>query len=90
MKSANTFGVHFIVRPLKATPGEALIYVRISVSRKRLEISLKKKIPIENWNVKGGCIKGNKKLAQELNPYLQDVRYQLMECVRQLHWRKRG
>jgi hypothetical protein len=50
---------------------------------------LKKKIPTDNWNAKGSCIRGNKKLAQEPNPYLQDVRYQLMDCVRQLHVEKK-
>lgn len=89
MKSANTFAVHFIARPLKAHPQEALIYVRITVSKKRLEISLKKRIPVECWDVKAGCIKGNKRLSQELNPYLQDVRYQLTDCVRQLHLEKK-
>jgi site-specific recombinase XerD len=89
MKSTYPVGVHFIARPLKATPSDALLYVRISISRKRLEISLKRKVPVEHWNPKGGCLKGNKKLMQELNPYLQDVRYQIIECVRQLHLEKK-
>ena len=53
MKSTNPFAVHFIARPLKATPGEALLYVRISIARKRLEISLKKKVPVERWDSRG-------------------------------------
>lgn len=65
MKSTNTFGVYFIARPIKTNPNEALIYVRITVNKKRMEISVKKKVPIKNWDVKGGYIKGNKRLAQQ-------------------------
>lgn len=89
MNSTNLFTVHFIARPLKSNPGEAQIYVRITVSRKRLELSLKKKVPITCWDVKSGCVTNDKKLAQELNPYLQDIRFQFMECVRQLHLEKK-
>lgn len=70
MKSTNPFAVHFIARPLKAAPGDALLYVRISIARKRLEISLKKKVPVEYWDSKGVCLKGNKKRMQERNLYL--------------------
>ncbi|WP_132053079.1 site-specific integrase [Pseudocnuella soli] len=89
MKSTNPFSVHFVARTFKTTPGELHLYVRISVAHKRLEISLKKKVPADQWDVKSGSVKGNKKLMQELNPYLQDVRFQLMECVRHLHLEKR-
>jgi integrase len=89
MKSTNPFSVHFVARTLKTTPGEVHLYVRITVAKKRLEISLKKKVPAEQWDVKSGSVSGNKKLMQELNPYLQDVRFQMMECVRHLHLEKR-
>lgn len=89
MKSTNLFAVHFIARPIKVLPSEALLYVRISVGQKRVEISLRKKIPLEHWDVKSGCIKSNKKLMQELNPYLGDVRYGIMERVRQLQLEKK-
>ncbi len=89
MRATNPFAVHFIARPVKATPSDALIYVRICVAKKRLELSLKKNVPLQHWDVKAGCIKGNKKLMESLNPYLSDVRYQLMECVRALHLEKK-
>lgn len=74
MKSTNLFAVHFLARPLKVLPNEAMIYVRVSVGRNRLELSLRRKIPLEHWDVRSGCIKGDKKLMQELNPYLSDIR----------------
>jgi integrase/recombinase XerD len=89
MKSTNLFTVHFMVRPLKSKLPEAMIYVRISVGRKRLELSLRKKILLAYWDAKKGLIKGPQKLMQELNPYLQDIRYGLMECVRQLTLEKK-
>ena len=60
MNSTNLFTVHFIARPFKTTPGVAQIYARISVSRKRLELSLKKKVPIHCWEAKRGCVTGDK------------------------------
>lgn len=89
MNATNLFAVHFLARPIKLSPTEAILYVRISVGRKRLELSLRKKIPVEFWDVKKGLVKCPKMMMQELNPYLQDIRYQLMECVRQLNMEKK-
>ena len=84
MNATPPFAVHFLARRIPTTPGEAMIYLRISAGRKQLELSLRKKVPRHFWDVKGGCVKGDKLLAQQINPYLGDLRYRLMECVRQL------
>lgn len=60
MSSTNLFSVHFIARPLQSFPGEVQIYVRITISKKRLELSLKKKVPIQYWDVKNGAVTGIK------------------------------
>jgi integrase/recombinase XerD len=84
MKTTNTFGVRFITRTAKDDGNEALIYVRITVNKKRHEISLKRTVDLLYWDKKEGCVKGNKELARRLNPYIEEVRYKLMDCYRQL------
>ena len=89
MKTTNTFGVQFIGRRLRGNPHEAVIYVRITVSKKRIEISLKRTVDPLYWNRSAGRIKGNKEIERRLNPYIEDVRYKLMECYRQLQVEKK-
>jgi site-specific recombinase XerD len=60
------------------------VYVRITVNKKRHEISLKRTVDLLYWDKKEGRIKGDKNLARQLNPYLDDVRYKLMDCYHQL------
>lgn len=89
MKTANTFGVHFIACPRKNDPAQLLIYVRITVSKKIAEVSLKRTVSVAFWDQAAGCVKGNKKLSLEVNSFLEDVRYKLMECFRKLHAERR-
>ncbi|MDB5207382.1 MAG: Arm DNA-binding domain, partial [Flavisolibacter sp.] len=65
MNATPPFAVHFLARRTPSLPGEAMIYLRISVARKQLELSLRKKVPRHCWDVKGGCVKGDKQLAQQ-------------------------
>jgi integrase/recombinase XerD len=84
MKTTNTFGVRFITRTVKDNDNEALIYVRITVNKKRHEISLERTVNTLYWDKKEECVKGSKELARQLNPYIEEVRYKLTECYRQL------
>jgi integrase/recombinase XerD len=83
MKTTNTFGVKFITRPIKNKPEEHNIYARI-INKKRLEISLKQIVNPLSWDSSAGCLKGNKELARQINPYIEEVRYKLTEFYRQL------
>ena len=84
MKTTNSFGVRFITRKIKSTENQGLIYVRITVNGKRLEISLKRTVDLLYWDQKEGCVKGNKELEGHHNPYIDDMRYKLMDCYHQL------
>ena len=52
MKTTQTFGVRFIALPKKSRPDDAFIYVRITVSKKVIDISLKKTVPCSLWDSK--------------------------------------
>jgi len=41
MKTTNTFGVHFLIRPDKLKEGKAPVYARITVNTDRMLIALK-------------------------------------------------
>jgi integrase/recombinase XerD len=52
MKAKNSFGVRFITRALKGNIQQTLVYVRITVNKKRHEISLKRTVDVLYWNKK--------------------------------------
>ncbi|MEJ7738588.1 MAG: Arm DNA-binding domain-containing protein [Chitinophagaceae bacterium] len=84
MKSTNTFGVQFIARSGTSASGLLSIYVRITVNKKRLEISLKKTVDPQLWNAKARRVRGTREEKRKLNNYIGDVRFKLMECYREL------
>jgi integrase/recombinase XerD len=84
MRSTNTFSVQFIIRLQKNNSSIASLYVRINVNKKRLEISLKQQLNPAFWDAAGECIKGNKLLSAQIDPYIRDTRFKLTECYRQL------
>jgi integrase/recombinase XerD len=84
MRSTNTFSVQFIIRLQKRNNNKALLYARINVNKKRLEISLKQIIDPAFWDGAGESVTGNKMLAAQINPYIRDTRFKLTECYRHL------
>ncbi|SRR6266540_2209316 len=84
MKITNTFSVQFVIRTKKSNAAIAIIYARINANKKRLEISLKRDTESSLWDTAGECIKGNKPEAKQLNKFIADVRFKLMDCYHQL------
>lgn len=83
MRSKITFGVHFVLRPNK-NKTDGLVYVRITVGSKRIEISLKKTIQKVNWNKVRGMAKGASSEIKNFNNYLNQVRFKLTEAFHEL------
>ncbi len=84
MASTNTFSVQFIIRLNKGNNNEAIIYARVNVNSRRTEISLKRSIHPASWDPSLQTVKENKEQAKEINKYIEEVRFKLMECYRQL------
>jgi len=84
MNSKSTFGIHFVLKNSKVIDGTAPIYARITVNRTRVEVSLKKRIPVSNWNNGRGMAKGKSQEINRLNSYLEQIRAQLTECYQEL------
>ena len=77
MKKVNTFGIQFVIRKHRIKNEEAPIYARITVNSSRCELSVKKRINVNNWNNGKGKAKGSNPEIGRLNSYLKQIRSQL-------------
>ena len=84
MKKINTFGIQFVIRKHRIKDDKAPIYARVTVNRERAEISIKKRIHVDNWNNGRGMAKGKSPEIGKLNSYLEQIRSQLTECYQEL------
>jgi len=84
MKTTNTFSVQFIIRTKKNDLTKALIYARISVNGKRIEISLKRIIDPLIWHGAGECVKGTSNDVGQINKLIEETRYKIRECYQEL------
>ena len=79
-----TFGIHFVLKMSKIISGLAPIYVRITVDSKRCEISAKRKISVENWNLGKGMAKPISSENKQLNSYLEQLRTMMVQHYQEL------
>ena len=82
MRTTNTFGVHFLIRPDKTKEGKAPVYVRVTVNTERVLLGLKQWVEPRSWDVRKGIGKGIKSETLKLNNYLSEIRIELGECYR--------
>jgi len=76
MRSTNTFGVHFIIRPNQK--GTHTLYARISVNKSKSELGLKRTISKDDWNAGKGAAKPKTPELKQLNSYLEEVRAKMV------------
>lgn len=84
MRTTNTFGIQFIVRKYKHDADNALIYARITVNAKRIEISLKRTVNPLLWTHSSECVKGTSIEVKQLNKFIEESRYKIRECYQAL------
>ncbi|SNR66257.1 Site-specific recombinase XerD [Lutibacter agarilyticus] len=87
MRATNTFSILFWADQKNSKNNEALLYARINVNQKRVNISLKKKIPIDLWNPKLKKAKGNSAEARQINQYLSQVNSQIFQVYQDLKFK---
>lgn len=88
MKTTHTFGIQFIIRTGKNDKSKGIVYARITVDTRRIEISLKKTIAVDDWNNARGIAKGSSPEAKKFNSYLEQVHAQLTDAYRELQVNK--
>lgn len=87
MRTKNTFSILFWADQKNTKNNQALLYARINVNQKRVNISLKRKISIRIWNPLLKKAKGNSAEAQQINQYLTQVDSQLFQIYQDLKYR---
>lgn len=71
----NSFSLLFYIKKSKAdAAGRANIYLRITVNGKRAELSIQRKILIENWNAQTSMARGNSPESQEINRHITTIK----------------
>src|SRR5690606_34206753 len=84
MRTQSTFSVLFWVYAQRATNNLAVIYARITLNGRKLNISLKRKVDVNLWNPKKQRVKGTCSKSKELNQFL-DLEYsKLFQCYQDL------
>lgn len=84
MRTSTTFSILFWIYATRAKNNQTDIYARITVNGKRVNISLKKKVDVNSWDVKRQKVKGNGTNAREINLYLDEVKSTIFQCYRDL------
>ena len=85
MRTDSTLAVFFFTRKKRNNPDKLDIYIRITVNQRRAEISLKRDIPVCNWDVLRGRANGNTPNIERLNGYLEQVYGEIFNSYKQLH-----
>jgi hypothetical protein len=77
MRTSQTFSISFIIRKKKKQPELALLYARITVNGKSLEISLKRTIPVDKWNQSSSKLQGSSIESRQINKKIDEAKVQL-------------
>ena len=81
----NSFSLLFYIKKSKAdAAGRANIYLRITVNGKRAELSIQRKILIENWNAQTSMTRGNSPESQEINRHITTIKNRMYTIEQRL------
>ena len=84
MKTQNTFSILIWINSSRAKDNEAVLFARITVNQKRVNISLKRKVPINLWDKAKSKIKGNSQEARVINNYIDQTQSALFKAYQDL------
>lgn len=87
MKSSKTFSILFWINTSRAKNNQAEIYARITVDGKRVNISLKRKVNVDHWNISKKRVNGTNAKAKQINSYMDEVYAQLFQIYQDLKFK---
>ncbi|HSP83975.1 MAG TPA: site-specific integrase [Gillisia sp.] len=79
MKSTATFSILFWINTSRAKENFAELFARITVNGKRVNLSLKEKVLIHQWDSRKAKVKGNNQKAKQINHYLEITRNKIFQ-----------
>ncbi len=87
MRANQSSGIQFISRRRGKTT-DSSVYARVTVNKKRVEISLKKTVKTKHWDAAKGKLKSNAPDYNSFNTYLEFVQSKLVECYQELQLKR--
>ena len=84
MPEFTTFSVLFFTRKISKNAEKLSIYARITVNGKSAEMSLQRKTSVNEWDSSKGRLRGSSERIKQMNRYLDQVYYQLLETHKRL------
>ncbi|MBL3655099.1 site-specific integrase [Fulvivirga sediminis] len=84
MRSQSTFGFSFYVKKYKKISGQVPIYVRITVNGHSVDMSIKRKVHLEDWDAVKSRVRKSSNGSDILNSYMGTLRNRLYECIEEL------
>lgn len=84
MRTTTTFSILFWTYNSRIKNNLAPVFARITVNKKQLNMSLKRRVLIAHWCPKKQRISGNSPESRLLNQYLDEVYAQLFQCFQEL------
>lgn len=84
MKTKNTFSILIWINAARAKNNEAILFARITVNLKRVNISLKRKVPVDLWDKSKSRVKGNSPEARLINNYIAQTQAALFNAYQEL------
>ncbi len=71
----NSFSLLFYIKKCKAdSNGKANIYLRITLNGKRAELSIRRKVSVNNWDTNSNLARGNSRESHEINRYITTIK----------------
>tara|TARA_B100000809_G_scaffold247641_1_gene276889 strand:- start:879 stop:1142 length:264 start_codon:yes stop_codon:yes gene_type:complete len=87
MRTKSTFSVLIWLDQNKAKNNEALLYARITVNQKRINLSLKRKIETSLWDPNLKKAKGHSSQAKNINQFIAKLNSKLFQIYEDLMYR---
>lgn len=84
MRTTSTFSILFWIYTKRTKNNHAPLYARITVNKKKLNISLKRRVDTRLWNAQRQRLKGTGVAARDFNRYLNEVNSQFFQCYQEL------
>lgn len=84
MGPSTTFSILIWINSSRVKNNTADLYARITVNSKRVNISLKKKIDINNWDKTKSRVKGNSQKARIINQYIEQTKAGIFQTYQDL------
>ena len=84
MRANQTFSISFFIRKKKKQPELSLLYARVTVNSKSLEISLKRTVPVIKWNQSAGKMQGTGIESQQINKKIDETKDEIRQLENNL------